>query len=187
VRPLRRRTWASNEPPFLRGQVVGTGQASGLVLPEQALPLRDSAGITPASLGTAPARAQAQAAGSLPQPGGRRRAVASGTRARSSRPLHLIPGGAFDHFGLAIDASLGPTRCHFGCWAGLLRAGMTICVQPVTPRALADDNETDAGGVGTPELTSPRRHLRAGSWPDAPAGSAAPCTRPAGSPVAFST
>src|SRR5258708_33129743 len=31
VRPLRRRTRHRNEPPFLRGQVVGAGQASGLI------------------------------------------------------------------------------------------------------------------------------------------------------------
>src|SRR5258708_6772790 len=31
VRPLRRRRRHRNEPPFLRGQVVGAGQASGLI------------------------------------------------------------------------------------------------------------------------------------------------------------
>src|SRR5262245_51324912 len=45
-----------NEPPFLRGQVVDPGQASGLVLRPEASPLRDSAGFTPASLCTAPSR-----------------------------------------------------------------------------------------------------------------------------------
>src|SRR5262249_39507452 len=35
----------------LRGQHVGTGQASGLIPSPGALPLRDSAGISPASLG----------------------------------------------------------------------------------------------------------------------------------------
>src|SRR5262249_30474447 len=33
VRPLRRPTGHRNEPPFLRGQYVGTGQASGLIPP----------------------------------------------------------------------------------------------------------------------------------------------------------
>ena len=51
VRPLRRPTGHRNEPPFLRGQHVGTGQASGLIPPPGASPLRDSAGISPASLG----------------------------------------------------------------------------------------------------------------------------------------
>src|SRR5499427_6038750 len=51
VRPLRRPTGHRNEPPFLRGQYVGTGQASGLIPPPGASPLRDSAGISPASLG----------------------------------------------------------------------------------------------------------------------------------------
>ena len=31
MRPLRRRSGHRNEPPFLRGQIVGAGQASGLV------------------------------------------------------------------------------------------------------------------------------------------------------------
>src|SRR5262245_45946803 len=51
VRPLRHRRGHRNEPPFLRGQYVGTGQASGLIPPRGASPLRDSAGISPASLG----------------------------------------------------------------------------------------------------------------------------------------
>ena len=37
----------------------------------------------------------------------------------------------------------------------------TNSAQRVTPRAMADDNETDAGDVGTPELTSPRLSF----WP----------------------
>src|ERR1022692_5063477 len=45
-----------NEPPFLRGQAVATGQASGLVLLTEASPLRDSAGFTPASLCSATSR-----------------------------------------------------------------------------------------------------------------------------------
>src|ERR1022692_2104765 len=45
-----------NEPPFLRGQVVDAGQASGLVLLAEASPLRDSAGFTPASLVSATSR-----------------------------------------------------------------------------------------------------------------------------------
>src|SRR5258706_3179635 len=43
------------------------------------------------------------------------------------------------------------------------------CAQRVTPGAMADDNQTDAGDVGTPELTSPRLHL-----PRFPAGQGPP-------------
>ena len=70
-RPPRDPGWIPDEPPFLRGQIVGTGQASGLipgrVSPSGASPLRDSAGISPASLGSMPSRATRDRR-TLPQP-----------------------------------------------------------------------------------------------------------------------
>src|ERR1700722_8020567 len=51
VRPLRHPTVVSNEPPFLRGQVSLMEVRRPGSSPERASPLRDSAGISPASLG----------------------------------------------------------------------------------------------------------------------------------------
>jgi hypothetical protein len=50
VRPLRHRKAVSNEPPFLRGQVSPAQDRRPGSSPERASPLRDSAGISPASL-----------------------------------------------------------------------------------------------------------------------------------------
>jgi hypothetical protein len=60
----------------------------------------------------------------------------------------------------------------------------TNCAQQVTPCAMADDNETDTGGVGTPELTPP------GPFPgsdgdDIPPVCRAGSTGPEPIPVAF--
>src|SRR5258708_8893047 len=86
VRPLRRRRRHRNEPPFLRGQVVGAGQASGLIprvantvsrTPCRKHRFADTGGITVAGqrrihtgfTGLCATPGRAQDTGTLPPPG----------------------------------------------------------------------------------------------------------------------
>ncbi len=205
MRSLRRRPGHRNEPPFLRGQVVGAGQASGLVHADHvglASPLRDSAGITPASLCTAPAQGSSALGCGKPTAaaGARRAAVrgrsamaedaivipaATGTNPRPARikapPSHTwrgprpLSGRTGRQPGSDTPATSSVNWRRLGVSGRPLVLPLdadrlfrttedkkspvpfTNCNQRVTRCALQADNQTDAGGVGTPELTS-RRH-----------------------------
>jgi hypothetical protein len=159
------------------------------------------------------------------------RAIGTPSAAGRARPLHLIHGGASSHWRSGyilprpgpvnppLRRGPGPGTGELGAIGAdapvrdhIKRAGnITNCAQRVTARAMVADNKTDAGDVGTPELTSPRLHQGPGRAqpaaqpaaraaarrsPRRPAGrligrllpqaaSAVPAGRP--SPVAFGT
>ena len=122
MRPLRRRRGIGTNRPSSEDRSLASARRPGSSSCE-ASPLRDSAGISPASLGTAPSweattpgRRKPIAADGLTgattahdQPG-YRKATADRTHRRPtarSRPLHLIPGGAWDPGGPCGLAGLG--------------------------------------------------------------------------------
>jgi hypothetical protein len=119
------------------------------------------------------------------------RSAGSGCQGRA-RPLHLIHGGASVRCGTVAQVRRSASR--MATYGDPGRRPSTNCAQRVTPRAMADDNQTDAGDVGTPELTSPRLHLRGRRrWRPAREFAAAAAALRAGStpwrrrPVAFGT
>src|SRR5215469_17271722 len=155
--------------------------------PSEASPLRDSAGITPASLGTAPpGRRGTQAAGSLSQPErprGRwltRRGTWDAWGADAGRGVSLR-GRAGQWRNNELQASPGMS------WRGLDSArgriadewppvvaapfpffgGTSAHLLQSTCNALCNafDSHADAGGAGTPELTPPVGHVAGTSLP----------------------
>src|SRR3984957_2768583 len=115
--------------PLLRGQAADAGQASGLVLRgviAEASPLRDSAGITPASLGQRrPGRGQDT--GSVPQPA---RPAGPVARAVDSPADKSAPAG--DNFPVAVDSGVDSENGHKLCGQGLVSA-RRLAVERLSP------------------------------------------------------
>jgi hypothetical protein len=137
---------------------------------EEASPLRDSAGISPASLGqhlprdSGPGRAQPiagarslRATGKLRTARARElpgRGTATAPPSHTWRGLRLLSRGKADH--LRSDTPAGSA----------VNKDARAVPERVTPCAIGTDEQADAGGVGTPELTSPRLQVPAvpGRW-----------------------
>jgi hypothetical protein len=166
VRPLRRRRGIGTSRPSSEDRSLASARRPGSSSCE-ALPLRDSAGISPASLGTAPSQ--------VPTVLGRRKLIAVGgllgattathgpERWRSashnvqSPSISYLEGPWRPLSWLTIRSSGNDTP---GGWNGLVT--LTICSDGVTRCPRRADNRIDAGGVGTPELTPPRLHRAPG-------------------------
>src|SRR5580692_2732041 len=84
-----------------------------------------------------------------------------GPGAERMRPLHLIPGGAVL---IVTPAGSRTQHRHAGVTNRPVRLARVRMPRNrvVTRGARAGDMKADAGGVGTPELTSPRLHLAPG-------------------------
>jgi hypothetical protein len=161
--------------PLLRGQAADAGQASGLVLRgviAEASPLRDSAGITPASLGQRrPGRGQDT--GSVPQPA---RPAGPVARAVDSPADKSAPAG--DNFPVAVDSGVDSENGHKLCGQGLVSA-RRLAVERLSPlrRARPEGNSGTAGGRGdrpSPTGARCRWRPRGGGPPGAPAGPGRP-------------